>query len=375
MLVSGEKNNLYSKVTNKNYSSAREYLSSTYGQPKVLYYNEDTKEEIQTKKRHRIKYIALIIASATVALGITLPLLNRKKNNFSKVNELGEQVKDMHIKQKSSSTMSNFTNIKDDYWDIFAKEKLGNVNILGKHPFRFVDKIGTMMTNLYHKLVCGSFVSEWEKRQLKVLKAANEEGLSVNIPDFDKWYYSIVEQLNERLHQKGNRVTDNLINKDILKTVSGGNIADTKIQDIALDAASKIEIPEGASEKLIADIEEFNNYKSNLSETLVAKARDICIGSAPTDLLTQLISIGSLSAVVATSDTKEEKRSVIINLGIPLITALTTTTIATVKAISGAPALAFALILGQVASITARTISNAYIKHQEKKTEKLQNEQ
>ena len=374
MLVSNDKNNLYSKVTNKSYSTARDYMSSTYGQPRVHYYNADTPDEKAKKKRGKAKYIALIITTASVALGIALTLLSKNnKIDFSGVQEAGEKVKDMHIEKQSANVMSNFTNVKDDYWEKFA-DKLKEFKIFNKHPLSFISTIGEKMRGFYLKLVHNALSGEYEKQQLKVLELANNEGVSVDVPNFTKWYYSLSDEIFDRLHQKGNRVTDNLINKGFWQKFTSSNIADTKLEGVAKKAVEKIAVPENASEELIAEISKLNEIKTKTAGLLIPKLRDINAGSAATDLLTQIISLTSLGVVVATSDTKEEKRSVIIDLGIPLMTALGTTTIATVKALSGATALAFGIILGQVASITARTISNAYIKHAKKKEEKLQNQ-
>ena len=65
----------------------------------------------------------------------------------------------------------------------------------------------------------------------------------------------------------------------------------------------------------------------------------------------------------------EKKRFVIIRMGIPLVAAVCSTTIATLKAISGSSALLFGLTIGEIASFTAKKISDAYLKRRENKSE------
>jgi len=369
------KNNLYSKITSKKYSNAREYLSSTYGEPRIRYYNADTPQEKKQKERKKIKYVSLIVATTAVCFGIAALVLGKNKNiDFQQIEDLAKEtadkVKSTQLKHKIANFMSNFNNIKDDYWQKFCK-KTSEYEIFGIHPLSFFDKIGSKITNLYKNTVKASFAPEWNKKVNNILEIAKKEGVEVDIENFDNWYNSLSDNVFNKLHENNNRITDNLLNKNIFKKMTKTNIADGKIRDIAINAAKEISKPsKGDSRELALAIDNFNNYKAKTASIIVPKLRDINLGSGPTDILNQCIALLSLITAVKTSDTKEEKQSVMINLGIPLLTTLTTTTVATLKALSGATALTFGLIAGECASIAANALSKKHSKKHKKEIAK-----
>ena len=398
MLVSGDKANLYSKVTNKTISSTRDFMAQTYGTQKTQYYAPIQEEENKIKKRSKAKIIGIITASALVALGITIPLLGRKKLDVKYFEQLskeaGEKIQELQLKDKISNAMSNFTNVKDDLWDKFANS-LKEIKLFNKfYPFKFISKGGEKLTNLYHTIAQKPYQSEWDKlfgQVTKYAKATGIDGLEEEVQElnFQKFYSSIKDAINVALHQKGNRVSDNLFNKDVFSKVTLGNIADVKISKIAKsvfkDFSSNIDLDKMYDEAISSNqvekavnirslqkaLSDLNSYKNESFRKLFPKMRDICTGSAPTDVLTQLFALGSLGVVVANSDTKEEKQDAVINLGIPIITALSTTTIALIRSTSGAAALAFGLIFGEIASYTAKGISYLHTKHNKKVYEKI----
>ena len=370
-MISTDKNQLYSKVTNKKYSNAREYMSSTYGEPIVHYYNALNKKEIKEKKINKKRYIALILAGIAIAGGIlSAVFLKNKTINIKQFEQTAQKVKNLTSTKKISNLLSNFNNIKDDYWNKIT-HKLSSFKIFNIRPLSFLEKIGNKCTNFYKKTVRNSFAPDWDKKVEAIQKLANEEGVQVDIEKYDDWYNRLSDGIFKKLHQKNERITDNLINSDIFKKVTQNNIADTKIGDIALSSIEPIKIPNTSSEKLIKEINGFNDYKAKTASVIVPKLRDINLGSAPTDILNQTIALISLLTVAITADNKKERQAVLINLGIPLLTTLTTTTIATLKAISGANALAFGLILGEAASIAAKRISKTYTNIQKNKEEKI----
>lgn len=76
------------------------------------------------------------------------------------------------------------------------------------------------------------------------------------------------------------------------------------------------------------------------------KVRDLEIGSAPTDILTVLISLGLIVRGLNYASTNEEKTSVMLKSGIPIIGALTTSIISATKLVSGGKSLALGFVSG-----------------------------
>ena len=81
-----------------------------------------------------------------------------------------------------------------------------------------------------------------------------------------------------------------------------------------------------------------------------------------------------LGGSVLMSDTKEEKKSTVINLGIPLLTTLASAIYGTAKCMSGGKALLFGFATGQIASIAAGTIDKFVTNHSRKKNLIAQNQ-
>ena len=91
------------------------------------------------------------------------------------------------------------------------------------------------------------------------------------------------------------------------------------------------------------------------------KLRDINYGCAPNDILSMLGTTGLLGLYTAQADTKEERVSVSLTTGIPLLATLGTTLIATNKMVSGAKALVLGLITGGLSNILGNQINKKYL--------------
>ncbi len=78
----------------------------------------------------------------------------------------------------------------------------------------------------------------------------------------------------------------------------------------------------------------------------VDKARDLRLGSAPTDVLSILGTVGTVGYFLNKSDNKDEKCSVAIKYGIPAIGAIATSLYCTARLVAGGKALLFGLVSG-----------------------------
>ena len=85
----------------------------------------------------------------------------------------------------------------------------------------------------------------------------------------------------------------------------------------------------------------------------VDKVRDLSIGSALTDVaIGMAMPLGTTTAAMATAKTKEKKRSVVLKYGLPLIAGVATSTLCTIKLISGGRA----LLLGSAVTVIGNEI-------------------
>ena len=106
------------------------------------------------------------------------------------------------------------------------------------------------------------------------------------------------------------------------------------------------------------------------SEKFVDKMRDLKAGSALTDIGTGiLLPMGTTAAAISMADTKEKKRSVGLNFGIPLLTGLLVSTWGTIAMYAAGPS----LVLGLTTSTITNRVCSAIDKHlKEKDARKLQ---
>ena len=358
--------NLYSKFTNVNLSSNKDYLSYAYGNRKVLYYNDPVQKE---KKKTKI---ALSLALVAIS-GIAIVLNSLPKGKFklpANIKMPNGKFKDLKIKDKIANLSCNFTNIKDDLWDRVSKKTIGT-------PFGFIEKIGQGMTNLYKKWVYNSSLAkQYDKAYNELIeKHPDIQNLGL-IQDFKTLFNSLDESILNKLHKDGDRISDNLFfKKGFFNRIINETVADTKINNLdeVKKALQEIQIPENLSQEAKDALTKFNEIRLKTSQELVPKLRDINAGNAPTDLITILASSGALAGAVAMEDDKEEKKSIIINLGIPLIATLGTQIYGTIKLLSGLKSLVFGLATGQIASQAAKladmTFKNIKEKNENKNTQ------
>lgn len=384
-MIGCDKGNLYADFSKTNLKENRAYMLNAYGSepranlalhptikdnpPRVQYYNDDKQE-----KKKKTKLISIIILSATAVIGSIAAVFAHKKGSFSvkelteilsDVQQKSDEIKDMHLDKKMSNLMSNFINIKDDFWNRIT-QKVKDLPVLNK-----LSKFDEKTTNFYKAAVKNSLKGNYEKAAKKLMETKGSE--NIKIQKFDDWFNEIDKVTFDKIRNGKSRISDVVFEENVLEKLTKANIADTRLarENTIINAyTSKIDIPEDASSALKYAIEDFNKVKFETADTLIPKLRDINAGQAPTDFISILTSIGALGIATIAADDKEERESTVINLGIPLIATLTTTTIATLKAMSGAKGLIFGVIIGQGASIAAK-ISLAIARKAKEKAEKL----
>lgn len=350
---------MYQRLSKNNILNSKPKPS--YSSNDVIYYNDPKKLNKKKLKRNLLIGFATL-AGATIAT-LTLMSGRGKRVNYKKIidvaKDAAQDIKDSKIAEetqtflgKASNAMSNFTNIKDDYYskfEDFAASKKG---------FGWIKKAGSACSDFYRNC----FKKAMKKRYDKLLeiipdtKAGKE--FKGKLPDFEDWFDKLNNEMHDTLHTKGGRVTDKLLNKDVFSKVTSANIADGKIlaSNKIMESLTDAKIPENANEELKMAIQKFNESNSALTNEIVGKLRDINCGSAPTDVISILTSLGLLGGAVALEDEKDKKKSIITNLGIPLIASIATTMYGVLSGKSGAKMLVLGLLSGQVASNGAKVI-------------------
>lgn len=125
-------------------------------------------------------------------------------------------------------------------------------------------------------------------------------------------------------------------------------------------------LPEGEYLKLKAEaqktIKTINKAVHQEGFEYVDKARDLAAGSALTDVaIGMTLPLATTSLAMASAKTKEKKRSVVLRYGLPLLAGVATSTIATLKLISGGKALMFASAVSIVCNNLLEKVDNYLI--------------
>ncbi len=329
---------MYKKFTLQNIDTAKNFLSyaNTSSKPETEYYNDPKKKKKGKIFKFSVLAVSIITIGTLLLKGKASKPLNEALEKFNI-----KDLKELDLGHKFSNFISNVVNVKDDINDR-CMAKFKDIPVLN-----FPTKVAQWIKGVYKKGISSAMKPKYENAFNSLKKA----GYNGELIEFDKWYENINNAFYQRFQLKDNRITNNLFNKNFFKTMSSSNIADGKIKDII--EHELIKTPENASEALQKAIKEYNGVQ----HILLPKLRDVNCGSAITDLFTIIASIGGLSAAAVTADNKEERKSILIDFGIPLLTTLGATTFATVKCISGARSLLFGLATGQIAKLAAKKIN------------------
>ncbi len=133
--------------------------------------------------------------------------------------------------------------------------------------------------------------------------------------------------------------------KNILKDTSKGQLQELLSEyksilpnDKYLSLKSKVEAAVKSLDKSI-DTETVQYFD---------KARDLKLGSAPTDVLSILFTMGTVGYYLNKADNKDDRYSVSLKYGIPAVGAIATSLYSTARLVSGGKALIFGLVSGWV---------------------------
>ena len=179
----------------------------------------------------------------------------------------------------------------------------------------------------------------------------NSEGLKYNkttfLKELEKLSNHTIKQVLDnsvtKVQQESKNTCINLI-KDFINDESTGSLQDMLLiyYKIAPFELSKF----GALLSLKNAVKSFDKSVNLEIGEFFDKVRDLEIGSAPTDILTVLISLGLIIRGLNYAPTDDEKTSVMLKSGIPIVGALITSIVSATKLVSGGKSLALGFISG-----------------------------
>ena len=114
----------------------------------------------------------------------------------------------------------------------------------------------------------------------------------------------------------------------------------------------------GALEVAKKSVESFDKSVKLETSVLFDKLRDLDIGSAPTDVLTLIFSSLMISLGLSKAKNSDERKSVILKSGIPIIGAVATTTISATKLMPNGKSLILGTITGLILNRIGLTLDN-----------------
>lgn len=119
----------------------------------------------------------------------------------------------------------------------------------------------------------------------------------------------------------------------------------------------------GALQAAKEAVKSFNKSAHLENSEYFDKVRDLELGSAPTDVLTILLSAGLISHDLLKAKDNNQKTSVMLTSGIPLVGAIATTVISTTKLVSGGKSLALGFVSGILLNFIGKFVDKYRLKY------------
>lgn len=380
-------NNLYSRFNNNTISSNKAYLSNAYGKNNfytsnndVQYYNAQTPESANKTKKSRKKAIAISIAAGLTFAGALIQAFRHKSVFVSQFSALKKTAKDLNLLERITSGTSNFTNVKDDAFGRFVLDKIENIPIL-----KYVKKGADKLSAGYRIPVRHSFKTQYNAIIERLKKYPETQGMGRTFEDADELFDKVDKFVGEAV-SGDRRITIGIMGNDkgiknkvinFFNNMTSGNLADKRIAEYKNGNGEGIfdivkllkDIPDNASEDFKKDAKALNNL---FTEALIPKARDLNCGQAPTDVITILTPLAALGVGVHNAESKEEKQSIMLDVGFPLIGTVMMPVVGLFyPVLNGFKGMVAGLAVGQVFSNTAKIIGKVTKNNQDKNNKQI----
>ena len=258
--------------------------------------------------------------------------------------------------------------------ELVAKDKAGIMNSLAEHKKVITNNPSDNYKNLLNVLseMEGS-INPNDKSSRNILRSLRDlakQYAGLSGPTETEMRKKIMEEINSVLKNARNISESDVYNpKESKKLISlireYGKIVNTDkkgdIEEI-LTLYKDILPPEvyaKVKKSAMKTVKSLNQAVHNEGFEYVDKVRDLSTGSALTDVaLGMAVPAVSTGVALSVADTKEKKRSVVLKYGLPLFIGIGTTTLCTVKLISGGKSLILGTLSGMLANDICERIDN-----------------
>lgn len=253
------------------------------------------------------------------------------------------------------------------------KTKLGETVAIVRYAISYANKDKTKMISGYVKNL-NNIIAPNDKESIQVIKKLN--WFLKNPKDFEANKDIFLKELYKLKHTASTTIctgeaAENFdkYKQTYIKMITELLINDTtgELQDM-LDIYHRlapVELSKTKAENMLKKaVKSFDKSVKLETEDMFDKVRDLELGSAPTDVLTILTSTGLLGYGLAKAKNKEERKSIVLKAGIPILGAISVSLGSAARLVSGGKALALGLISGLVLNKIGTGVDNIYKKKQ-----------
>lgn len=334
-------NEFYVKRFSVNNSTTPQIANSAQIQPQLQQDSvELTAQASKNKKNKKIRNVLVCAFAATAIIGTVFAGVKTGKFNGKEFSKYTSKLKGLS---------ANGTTLKDDLWDRFADK-------LDEKGIHCVKKAGNSISNLYRKIVQKPLSPRYTNA-VKAIQEAGGESLIKDgkiTEDFSKLFKEMDSELGKIA--KSDRVSKGLTKGSSQSKIKNliSNLTTPQCERNLGNLRSKylIEVTDKIKENPQLE-KSILNYNKLIQDEMIGKLRDINYGCAPTDIITQVLVPGAVfGGAMALTDTKEERKSTIINLGVPLFPSLLMPVLGLIFPIlNGWKGMVFGLAVGQAVKL------------------------
>lgn len=370
---------IYQKMQVAQGPSNRAMMLNAHHSDQIQYYNDEkAKKQADRKKKNKIITLSFVgLSSVAIAAGVVISLIKGKNKhhiNMSKLKNMNldpkkfgfdpEKIKQSKfvtaISEKLKPVFSagiNIGTLRDDFARRAVEKTKGT-------KFNFIHTGAEALRAQYHKWAKAGAKGNFETARNNLLEVLAKQGVKLDIGDFDSFFSEVQETTTRRLAQSKTTITQEFFAKgkngkmrslaEMGKELISEPIANRRIKDIYEKYLIGDVIPKEVLEK--PEVRKALMDYNNIIGDVIDKHRDTNLGNAISDAAGMLVALGGLGAAVVTADDKEERKSTVLNLGIPILSTLGFMVYGNMKNIAGAKSMVIGFALGEVTKIFAKLI-------------------
>lgn len=208
-----------------------------------------------------------------------------------------------------------------------------------------------------------STLNYYDKKALEALNIVREDFKTyAKTGKIDK--EKIIIHLNDLKYNIGVPIDSNMNTFDLVKDLTNLFIFKKRGMSEYLLEIYKSILPKEEYEKIVKEYSKFIKSLDKLikleSEDFINKSRDLALGSAPTDILAVIGSLGTLSYYLEKSDNKQERTTIALKYGIPALVGIGTSVYSNARLFAGSKSLFLAGISAFIANRIGSVANNIY---------------